>query len=664
MGAFCILLYKGRRGEWNMLSKIREWERKCSDCITRQLRRVNIMTRLNSSFLVLFIGVATFLTFFSFCKYSQEVIFHLEQSAAMSVQNIHLKVQEVLEKYEALAVRFYEDEDVLNAVAENEFQMLEQSQFQSNQKRVEKKLYNVILGSKYVKSIQLVTPSYQYHMVEKNGYRRGGTIRDLKWFYQSEFYQKALENRGYPVWIEDAGQNYVFYESEQSVYGLADIITLSIAIYQPSTREFLGVLTMNVDIKAFQDVARGMDLNQESNLFLVGQDGVLTGFNPSISAPSFPADNTIFKKMVEHKKNVVRTDFEGEKVLFAYENIPGTDMFSVYIADMKTLLSGLTKTRNLCIGVLLAVVLICCAISYFVTKSISDPIRRLVKVMGKAGDGKWTVRYENSGSDEITVLGDRFNEMADKTNQLIEEVYLSEIRRQKLQLSWKNAQLDAMLMQINPHFLYNTLDIIRWEAMYEANGESRVTQMIEQFSKLCRLGMKAGGNTVRMEESLEHAKAYVDVINFRHQEKIRFVMEVEDAAKQCYVPQFMLQPILENAVVHGFCDASEGYEIRILAKVEKQEYLHIFVQDNGKGMTAEELGNLRKYLQEEGTPEKSIGIVNVNQRIRLFYGELYGLSVDSVENQGTEVRMMLPVRLHSENMTRISEEAETECIRF
>ena len=102
--------------------------------------------------------------------------------------------------------------------------------------------------------------------------------------------------------------------------------------------------------------------------------------------------------------------------------------------------------------------------------------------MSKTADGRWTVRYENSGNDEITTLGDQFNDMAEKTNQLIEQVYLSEIKRQRAQLSWKNAQLDAMLMQINPHFLYNTLDIIRWEAMYEANGESPVTQMIENFS--------------------------------------------------------------------------------------------------------------------------------------------------------------------------------------
>ena len=95
--------------------------------------------------------------------------------------------------------------------------------------------------------------------------------------------------------------------------------------------------------------------------------------------------------------------------------------------------------------------------------------------MDKTADGSWSVRYENAGNDEITILGDQFNKMAEKTDRLIDQVYVSEIHRQRALLSWKNAQLDAMLMQINPHFLYNTLDdIIRWEAMYEANGEDKV----------------------------------------------------------------------------------------------------------------------------------------------------------------------------------------------
>ena len=644
--------------DMKILSGYKKIQHKCNAFITKQLRKVSIFQRLNISFLVLLLGAATFLTFFSFSKYSAEILFNLERYAAISAQNIQLKVQDIMREYENIAIQFYEDEEVLRAVAYNEAQNDERADiFRENRYIVERKLYQMGQGKKYIKNIQLVTQNRQYHMVEENGYQRGGTIRNLEQFYQSDFYQEAIARRGYPVWNEDVGQNSTFYESEQSVYGLADIVTLSVAIYQPEDREFLGVLTMNVDIKAFAEAARGYETYEDGNLFLSGENGVLMGFNPDIAFPSFPADNELFQVMQKNKKDVVRTVKDGKDVLLAYENIEGTDMFSVYIADMKILLERTTHTRNLCIFVLCWIVIGCFAISYHVTRSISEPVRQLVQVMGKAGTGKWTVRYENSGNDEITVLGERFNEMADKTNQLIEQVYLSEIRRQKLQLSWKNAQLDAMLMQINPHFLYNTLDIIRWEAMYEANGESEVTRMIEQFSKLCRMGMKAGENTISLKESLEHAEVYLEVINFRHQEKIQFFTEVGEMAEKCYVPQFMLQPILENAVVHGFHDASEGYVVRISAHVY-EDTLHICVKDNGKGMTEDELQKLQDYIRGEVDSEKSIGMVNVNQRIRLFYGEDYGIQIKSQEQRGTEVEIVLPVRMQSENMKKIEKEVE------
>lgn len=204
--------------------------------------------------------------------------------------------------------------------------------------------------------------------------------------------------------------------------------------------------------------------------------------------------------MLQKRKSIEQIQLDRQNILLAYEQIPDTEMFACYIASLDTLLAHSYHIRNLCVLVLIGTVIACFILSYYVTFSISDPLKKLNRVMKKTGSGKWTARYENSGHDEITALGDRFNEMAENTNQLIDQVYLSEIHRQKLQLSWKNAQLDAMLMQINPHFLYNTLDIIRWEAMYEADGESPVTEMIEKFSRLCRLGMKTGGNTITLRK--------------------------------------------------------------------------------------------------------------------------------------------------------------------
>ena len=139
--------------------------------------------------------------------------------------------------------------------------------------------------------------------------------------------------------------------------------------------------------------------------------------------------------------------------------------------------------------------------------------------------------------------------------------------------------------------------------MYEANGESRVTQMIEKFSQLCRMGMRTGGNTIPLSEGIEHASTYMEVINFRHRDKIQLLLETEVDADALYIPQFMLQPILENAVVHAFGDASKGYLIRIRSRQEGAT-LHITVEDNGRGMTPEQAARVRDPFYTTRTSRK------------------------------------------------------------
>ena len=428
---------------------------------------------------------------------------------------------------------------------------------------------------------------------------------------------------------------------------------MEIAVYEPNTRDFLGILLFNIDRSTFSDIETPSGNNDQGNIFLIGKSGVLTWFDPSIKSPSFPRIPELFEEMLQKRKSIEQIQLDRQNILLAYEQIPDTEMFACYIASLDTLLAHSYHIRNLCVLVLIGTVIACFILSYYVTFSISDPLKKLNRVMKKTGSGKWTARYENSGHDEITALGDRFNEMAENTNQLIDQVYLSEIHRQKLQLSWKNAQLDAMLMQINPHFLYNTLDIIRWEAMYEADGESPVTEMIEKFSRLCRLGMKTGGNTITLREGIEHASIYLDVINFRHSEKIQLFLETEVDDQSVYIPQFILQPIMENAVVHAFGDASSGYFIRIHSSA-CDNVLHILVEDNGRGMEKNELHSLQLSLNRDEAPDESIGLVNVNQRIRLFYGESYGLQISSTPGKGTRIEILLPLRNHSENMTDIT----------
>ena len=637
---------------------IRTVKQKWNSLVTRQLRKVGIFKRLNVSFLALLLISALFLTFFSFFQYSREINLNLTRYTSMLVQNTRLKIQDTMEEYENMALNFYNDSRIIRAISENsslpENRSPGQEQlFQTNTFLIENRLYSLRQNKKHIVNIQFVTPSRQYHMVEDNGFQRGGTIRDLDAFYKSDFYLVPQDKRGYPVWMDDKEQTGIIYKNEQVVYGFANIITMEIAVYEPNTRDFLGILLFNIDRSTFSDIETPSGNNDQGNIFLIGKSGVLTWFDPSIKSPSFPRIPELFEEMLQKRKSIEQIQLDRQNILLAYEQIPDTEMFACYIASLDTLLAHSYHIRNLCVLVLIGTVIACFILSYYVTFSISDPLKKLNRVMKKTGSGKWTARYENSGHDEITALGDRFNEMAENTNQLIDQVYLSEIHRQKLQLSWKNAQLDAMLMQINPHFLYNTLDIIRWEAMYEADGESPVTEMIEKFSRLCRLGMKTGGNTITLREGIEHASIYLDVINFRHSEKIQLFLETEVDDQSVYIPQFILQPIMENAVVHAFGDASSGYFIRIHSSA-CDNVLHILVEDNGRGMEKNELHSLQLSLNRDEAPDESIGLVNVNQRIRLFYGESYGPQISSTPGKGTRIEILLPLRNHSENMTDIT----------
>lgn len=618
------------------------------------LRKTSIFRRLIISFLLLIALSSAFITFFFLFRYSNLLEEKIEHTVSLMVQNAALKTQDVMQEYEELTVSFYGDSHLIRALQENASlkETPDSSLYQANKTYIEKRLYHASSEKRNILNMQLVTPYCQYYMMEENGYRRGGCIRNLDEFYKSDFYLLPQKQRGYPTWIETDEQSRTFYQSEQNVYGFGNLITLCVGIYTPVDREFLGVLIVNINLEAFSEIWDGSAASKEGNAFLSGRDGLLMSYSPNMLAPSFPKSNDKYEQMLENEKGIIESSADDQIILTAYQRIPSTNLLTTYMVNKDLAFESIYQLRNFCLLILAFVVAASVLIAYFVTKSISQPVDQLISVMKKAGNGEWNSRYPNSGNDEITILGDCFNEMAEKTGQLIEQVYLSEIRRQQISLSLKNAQLDALLMQINPHFLYNTLDIIRWEAMYEANGESRVTHMIEAFSRLCRMGIHTGSNTITLSEGIRHGETYLEVINFRHQYKIELEKDFSIDTEKVYVPPFMLQPLFENAVTHAFGDASKGCRIILKGKIDR-DTLFLIVADNGKGISSEECEKLNARMMDSDAfrnSSESIGMVNVNQRIRLFYGSKYGIHVKSQQDRGTEITITLPVRTISEDM--------------
>lgn len=620
------------------------------------IRRVGIFSRLFLAFIILISISSGVLISFSYLRYAEQIHLNLEKQILLLVQNVSYKTRDTMNTYEDLAVSFYDDREVLEAIAQNEelYQQRhrDQNTIDQNTALIENRLYKLRGNHKFLESIQFVSGHSQYSMHDTGGFLRGAMIRNLDSFYSSDFYQKTISSNGYPIWFDGKDQSSVFIKSRQSIYGLADILTMTVAVYHPEHREFLGILLFNVDLAAFSDALSGFSYDKSGNVFLIGHEGVLIGLNPSIDAPSFPKDMTLFQKILDENDPVSQHEVGGNKLLMAYAPVSGSGLTATYIASVDTLEKPLVEIRNRCLIVWAITVAVSWLIAYFVTVSISVPVRDLIGTFKSMESGDWSIRYPNSGHDEITILGNQYNEMADEIEKLVNTVYLSEIKRQQLQLSWKNAQLDALMMQINPHFLYNTLDIIRWEAMYEAKGESRVTQMIEKFSRLCRESVQTGTDTVSLRKGLDHAKTYLDVINFRHKEKIALNIYSEVEEEKVFVPRSLIQPILENAVIHAFAEKVSGCAITVASRRMEGD-LQITITDNGSGMTSEQLSSLLDAVSQQENSEKSLGLRNVHQRIRLFYGDAYGLSIRSIPGKGSEVTICLPYREYSEKMENI-----------
>ncbi len=204
----------------------------------------------------------------------------------------------------------------------------------------------------------------------------------------------------------------------------------------------------------------------------------------------------------------------------------------------------------------------------------------------------------------------------------------------------RKAEFDLLQSQINPHFLYNTLDAIVWSA--EAGNQKQVVSMVGNLSDFFRLSLNKGKENVLIREELQHVRSYLEIQHIRYQDILTFEINVPEEFNEYKIPKLTIQPIVENALYHGIKNKRGGGKITIYAE-EKRDHFTIVVEDTGKGMDEERLRQVRKAIRD-GTPEKNVvyGLYNVNERIRLNFGEGYGIHLESVLNKGTRVRIRLP----------------------
>ncbi|WP_337912752.1 sensor histidine kinase [Cohnella zeiphila] len=446
----------------------------------------------------------------------------------------------------------------------------------------------------------------------------------------------------YPEWKKVAANAHgtpVLLSTQEvtpTMSGKRYVFTVVREIIDPANFDTLGIIAVDANIGVIEDIVMNLD-NVTHGTTLITDDGgrVIYDSEKKYLGQKWSRQE-LLAKMPGSQGSFHHTE-NGQPVLTIYKQSEATGWRVLITIPENHLMEDATKTRNFTIVTAIVIMAFALLISLVLVFAITRPLRSLVRHMKEVQNGNMNVFFPARRRDEIGLAGSAFNRMIDRMKTLIQDIYQVEQRK-------KEAELESLQHQINPHFIYNTLESIRMTAVL--NDDKEVGDMTQLLGKLLRYSFHAGLEFVPIDREWRHLRMYVTLLNYRYGN--RFVLDLPDPRETegLQVMKLLFQPIVENSVYHGLDDSQAGMRIRIRYRPEGTDDL-FDIADDGSGMDVETLANLQAALRlsaAEAAGQGGIGLRNVNERLKLRYGEAYGLTVDSEPGRGTTVTVRLPHR--------------------
>ncbi|MDO4175177.1 MAG: histidine kinase [Eubacteriales bacterium] len=321
---------------------------------------------------------------------------------------------------------------------------------------------------------------------------------------------------------------------------------------------------------------------------------------------------------------------EQEDTMLVSTDTAMTEYSLVSVSDLSAITADLRSTRNWILFVALLLNLLLSIPVFFIVRGMMYPMSELEKDMARVKEGDLSVRAEIYHRDEIGSLSENFNDMIQQIELLIDELVTERMLK-------KEAEIEALQYQITPHFMYNTLSSIRYAAALEHSDN--IASLLQVFIELLRLSASDRGAFITVEQEIQMVENYVQLQKFRYADSFDVEFDIAPETRQFYVPRLLIQPLVENAILHGLNHREKENRIAIRVMQDGQQ-LAIKVEDNGVGMTAEEIQNLMSGARR--SKFSGIGISNVRERLRLYYGEKGTLQYHSVQENGTTAIITLP----------------------
>lgn len=414
------------------------------------------------------------------------------------------------------------------------------------------------------------------------------------------------------------------------------VISIGKAILDDDETKVLGLMVIDMDPKVFDDFCNNMRIGKLGYFFIVDKNGSAVCW-PKTGGEYLVGRHNYLDIVSQGQNGSFVENVVGEKTFFVYNTSVRTGWKIIGKVPLADLMKDAYEIRNLTAMVCVLCIIMAVVFNYFISDRLTLPLRNMKEKMKLAESGDLTVRVENKNSDEIADLGLRFNRMIEKIKILME----NSVREQE---NLKKAELKIMQAQINPHFLYNTLDTIMWMATSRLNEQ--VVELVDALSSFFRLSLSKGNEWISVRDEVEHVKNYLIIQKMRYMDILDYEIDVDEKILDYKVMKLLLQPLVENALYHGIKNKRLGGLIKISGRMLPGDNdIQFDIFDNGAGISESSLKEITGELENQSTDikrkDRGFGLYNVNQRIKLYYGIKYGLSIKSELSEWTDVTMVI-----------------------
>lgn len=407
------------------------------------------------------------------------------------------------------------------------------------------------------------------------------------------------------------------------------------AIVDSSNSHIIGYIIVRSDISELQSfLDKSLEFSSQRYGFFTLEGDLLFGSLPEEQAVSL-LENAAFDSANElaQSSDLTMTLEDGSAAQYHYTTVGGEGIFiletPLHPLTMRTVMRHLPLF--LVVGALLVLLTV---FMRRLARSVTQPLARLQTACEGIRRGDYSPVTDTPGRDELATFTETFNTMAREIVDLIHEGYEKDLAATRL-------ELQMLRLQINPHFLYNTLESIHSVAYLEGNRE--VGEMAVLLARILRYGVSAPGGPVTLRDEANNLADYIRLQELRYRGTVSFLVSIDPGVLTCACPRMILQPVVENALYHGVSSLERGGMVQVLGYRE-EERLVLRVSDNGQGMEPERAALLNDYINGRNKAFRSIGLKNVNRRIRLSYGEEFGVQIQSVLGRGTMITVTLPAR--------------------